>query len=769
MTRPDHHRTSASAAPEQHADHPGTRSGRTDHSDEHSGGEGHAHHHHAPAEHGSADHDPAHRDEHAGHHGGHGQAGQHHARHEDHAGHDQAGQHHAGHEDHGGHAGHGDHVGQFKRLFWIMLVLAVPVVGFNEMFADLLGYQLPDAGWVWWVSPVLGTVMYVWGGRPFLTGAVSEIRARQPGMMLLIGLAITVAFIASWGASLRILDHELNFWWELALLVVIMLLGHWIEMRSLAQTTSALDSLAALLPDEAEKIDGDDVVTVPPADLAVGDIVIVRPGAAVPADGRIIDGSASMDESMVTGESKSVRRETGEQVVAGTVATDSGLRVEVTAIGEDTALAGIQKLVTDAQASSSRAQRIADTAAAWLFWFALVAAAITAVIWSVLGMPDAAVVRTITVLVIACPHALGLAIPLVVSIATERAARGGVLIKDRLALESMRTVDTVLFDKTGTLTKGEPTVTGIEPIEGHTEDEVLALAAAAETDSEHPLARAVLGAARARELDVPRATDFSSSPAVGVRAMVDGTVVEVGGPHLLDQRGLDELPVADEWRTEGAIILHILADSQVIGALRLADQIRSESRDAVDALHAAGAQVVMITGDAQAVADTVAAELGIDRVFAGVRPEDKAAKVAELQGEGRKVAMVGDGVNDAPALARADVGIAIGAGTDVAIGSAGVILASSDPRSVLSVIDLSRASYRKMKQNLWWAAGYNLISVPLAAGVLAPIGFVLPMSVGAILMSASTVVVALNAQLLRRLDLTPAHSTSRFLDRDTSG
>ncbi|WP_250506978.1 heavy metal translocating P-type ATPase [Bowdeniella massiliensis] len=650
-----------------------------------------------------------------------------------------------------------------------MLVLAVPVVGFNEMFADLLGYQLPDAGWVWWVSPVLGTVMYVWGGRPFLTGAVSEIRARQPGMMLLIGLAITVAFIASWGASLRILDHELNFWWELALLVVIMLLGHWIEMRSLAQTTSALDSLAALLPDEAEKIDGDDVVTVPPADLAVGDIVIVRPGAAVPADGRIIDGSASMDESMITGESKSVRRETGEQVVAGTVATDSGLRVEVTAIGEDTALAGIQKLVTDAQASSSRAQRIADTAAAWLFWFALVAAAITAVIWSVLGMPDAAVVRTITVLVIACPHALGLAIPLVVSIATERAARGGVLIKDRLALESMRTVDTVLFDKTGTLTKGEPTVTGIEPIEGHTEDEVLALAAAAETDSEHPLARAVLGAARARELDVPRATDFSSSPAVGVRAMVDGTVVEVGGPHLLDQRGLDELPVADEWRTEGAIILHILADSQVIGALRLADQIRSESRDAVDALHAAGAQVVMITGDAQAVADTVAAELGIDRVFAGVRPEDKAAKVAELQGEGRKVAMVGDGVNDAPALARADVGIAIGAGTDVAIGSAGVILASSDPRSVLSVIDLSRASYRKMKQNLWWAAGYNLISVPLAAGVLAPIGFVLPMSVGAILMSASTVVVALNAQLLRRLDLTPAHSTSRFLDRDTSG
>jgi len=699
---------------------------------------------------GHADHDS-----HAGHHeqGGH----------DGHAGHDRA-----GHADHSGHSGHGDHVGQFRRLFWIMLVLAVPVVGFNDMFADLIGYQLPDAEWVWWVSPILGTVMYAWGGWPFLTGAISEIRSRKPGMMLLIGLAITVAFIASWGASLRLLDHELNFWWELALLVVIMLLGHWIEMRSLAQTTSALDSLAALLPDEAEKVDGDQVVKVAPADLLVGDVVIVRPGSSVPADGKIVDGSASMDESMVTGESKTVRRETGEQVVAGTVATDSGLRVEVTATGDDTALAGIQKLVADAQASSSRAQRIADTAAAWLFWFALGAALITAIIWSVLGLPDSAVVRTITVLVIACPHALGLAIPLVVSIATERAARGGVLIKDRLALESMRTVDAVLFDKTGTLTKGEPTVTAIEPFGNRSADDVLGLAAAAESDSEHPLAKAIIGAAGTRELQVPNARDFSSSPAVGVKATVDGSVIEVGGPYLLDQHGLDELSVTDEWRDEGAIILHVLADGEVIGALRLADEIRTESRDAVDALHAAGAQVVMITGDAQAVADTVAKELAIDRVFAGVRPEDKAAKVAELQDEGRKVAMVGDGVNDAPALAKADVGIAIGAGTDVAIGSAGVILASSDPRSVLSVIELSRASYRKMKQNLWWAAGYNLISVPLAAGVLAPIGFVLPMSIGAILMSVSTVVVALNAQLLRRLDLTPEASTAKILDQATT-
>uniref|UniRef100_UPI0028D7191B heavy metal translocating P-type ATPase n=1 Tax=uncultured Microbacterium sp. TaxID=191216 RepID=UPI0028D7191B len=627
-------------------------------------------------------------------------------------------------------------------------------VGFSSMFAMILGYPLPDAAWVGWVSPVLGTVMYVWGGAPFLTGAVSELRARTPGMMLLIALAITVAFLASWGASLGLLHHELDFWWELALLIVIMLLGHWIEMRSLAQTTSALDSLAALLPDEAEKVVGDDTVTVTPSELQVGDVVVVRPGGRVPADGRIIQGSASMDESMITGESRPVRRGEREQVIAGTVATDSGVRVEITAIGEDTALAGIQRLVTEAQNSSSRAQRLADRAAGWLFWFALGAAAITAVVWTAVGLPDAAVIRTITVLVIACPHALGLAIPLVVSIATERAARGGVLIKDRLALESMRTVDTVLFDKTGTLTEGAPAVTAVETVAGIETEQLLAWAAAAEADSEHPLARAIVAAAK-RSASLLPSTEFESSPAIGVRARVDGRVVQVGGPHMLDREHAVELPVAEEWRAEGAIILHVLVDGEVAGALRLADEIRPESRDAVDALHERGVQVVMITGDADAVAASVAGELGIDRFFASVRPEDKASKVRELQGEGRRVAMVGDGVNDAPALAQADVGIAIGAGTDVAIASAGVILASDDPRSVLSVIELSRASYRKMTQNLWWAAGYNLLSVPLAAGVLAPIGFVLPMSVGAVLMSLSTIVVALNAQLLRRLDLRP--------------
>lgn len=644
-----------------------------------------------------------------------------------------------------------------------MLVVAVPVVVSSSMFAMLLGYRLPDATWVGWVAPVLGTVMYFWGGWPFLSGAVAEIRALKPGMMLLIALAITVAFIASMGASLGLLDHQLDFWWELALLIVIMLLGHWVEMRSLAQTTSALDSLAALLPDDAEVVDGDGVRTIPPADLRVGDVVIVRPGARVPADGRVVSGSASMDESMLTGESRTVRRGAGGTVVAGTIASDSALRVEVTAVGDNTALAGIQRLVVDAQNSSSRAQRLADRAAAWLFWFALGAAVITAVVWTLVGFPDEAVIRTITVLVIACPHALGLAIPLVVSIATERAARGGVLVKDRLALERMRTVDTVLFDKTGTLTRGEPTVTAVVGAGGAGEEQVLALAAAAEADSEHPLARAIVASARERSIAVPAATDFRSSPAVGVTAVIDGATVRVGGPHLLAEEGAVELPAVEPWRAAGAIILHVLSDGVVIGAMRLEDAIRDESRQAVDALHALGRQVVMITGDAEAVANTVAAELGIDRVFAGVRPEDKSAKVRELQAEGRTVAMVGDGVNDAPALAQADVGIAIGAGTDVAIASAGVVLASSDPRSVLSVIQLSTASYRKMRQNLWWAAGYNLLSVPLAAGVLAPIGFILPMSVGAILMSLSTIVVALNAQLLRRLDLRPETSTNEIL------
>lgn len=684
--------------------------------------------------------------------------------HEAHTGHDaRPGRDaHAGHGMPGGHAahgGHGGHVAEFRRLFWINLLLAVPVIGASSMFAMLLGYELPPWPGVAWISPVLGTVMFVWGGRPFLTGAVSEVRAASPGMMLLIALAITVAFASSWGASLGMLDHQLDFWWELALLIVIMLLGHWIEMRAVAQTSSALDSLAALIPDEAERVLGDGgTETVAPALLRVGDVVLVRPGGRVPADGRVVEGSASMDESMITGESRPVTREAGDAVVAGTVATDSGLRVEVTAVGDDTALAGIQRLVAQAQNSSSRAQRLADRAAGWLFWFALGSAFVTALVWTAVGMPDEGIVRTITVLVIACPHALGLAIPLVVAIATERAARAGVLVTDRLALESMRTVDVVVFDKTGTLTKGEPTVTAVVASAGATEDEVLGWAAAAEAASEHPLGVAIVRAAGDRGIRPVAASGFRSSPALGVAADVDGAAVQVGGPRMLEEAHQPPLEETASWRDDGGIVLHVLREGVVVGALRLADEIRPESRDAVAALTALDRQVVMITGDAGPVAAAVAAELGIERFFAGVRPQDKAEAIASLQREGRSVAMVGDGVNDAPALAQADVGIAIGAGTQVAIASAGVVLAGSDPRSVVSVIELSRASYRKMQQNLWWAAGYNLVSVPLAAGVLAPIGFVLPMSVGAILMSLSTVIVAANAQLLRRLDVRPERS-----------
>ena len=662
--------------------------------------------------------------------------------------------------DHGsmGHGGHGhmDHVAMFRRLFWIMCVIAIPVVLASPMFGSIVGYTVPD-NWVRWISPVLGTVMYVWGGRPFLTGAVSELRSRAPGMMTLIALAITVAFVSSWGASVHLLPHDLEFWWELARLIVIMLLGHWIEMKSIAQTTSALDSLASLMPDEAERVvdedGGERIESVTPSDLARGDVVIVRPGGRVPADGVIVDGTAELDESMITGESDLVSHTVGDKVVAGTVTADSAIRVRVSAVGDDTTLAGIQRLVAEAQNSTSRAQRLADRAAGWLFWFALGAAVLTAVIWTAIGRPEDAVVRTITVLVIACPHALGLAIPLVVSIATERAAKMGVLVTNRLALEKLRQVDVVCFDKTGTLTRGRPEVTEVVVREGSTQNDVLRLAASAEMPSEHPLARAIVRAARDRDLDVASPTDFTTHAATGVTARVDGHSVSVGGPRLVENVAVPERLASAANDLRGNTVLYVISDDEIDGVIALADEPRPESAQAVADLRDRGIESVMITGDAPDVAERVAKAVGITEVHAQVRPEDKERIVSDLQQKGHVVAFVGDGVNDAPALARADVGIAIGAGTDVAIGSAGVVLAGDDPRTVVSAIELSRKAYRKMTQNLWWAAGYNLISVPLAAGILAPIGFVLPMAVGALLMSLSTIIVALNAQLLRRADL----------------
>lgn len=677
------------------------------------------------------------------------------------------GHHGAGHDKRAGHDKHAGHdPEQFRRKFWLSLALTVPIVLTSHMVMDWLGYSLDLPG-VRWVGPVLGTIVFFYGGWPFLVGGVRELRDRAPGMMLLISMAITVAYLASVATSLGLFD--LDFWWELAALVTIMLLGHWQEMKAIGQAQGALAALAALLPDDAERLDDSGAAhRVPVADLRVGHLVLVRSGGRVPADGRIVDGAAELDESMITGESRPVPRAVGDRVVAGTVATDSALRVRVEAVGEDTALAGIGRLVAQAQSSGGRAQALADRFAALLFYVAALAGLATFAAWLVLGNTDQAVVRTVTVLVIACPHALGLAIPLVVALSTALSARAGILVKDRLALERMRTVDAVLFDKTGTLTKGRHTLTGVAATGGLDSDGALRLAGAVEADSEHPLARALVTAAQDRGLRAP-ARDFRSLTGRGVRATVDGADWAVGGPALLRELGIDapaELTGAAEgWSRRGAAVLHLVrlpgaGRPEVVGAFALEDEVRPEAREAIAELREQGVKkIVMITGDARPVAEAVAADLGfrpgVDEVFAEVLPADKDKAVTALQSRGLTVAMVGDGVNDAPALARADVGVAIGAGTDVAIESAGVVLAGSDPRGVSGVIRLSRASYRKMRQNLAWAAGYNVVAIPLAAGVLAWAGVALSPAVAAVLMSASTIVVALNAQLLRRVRLTP--------------
>ena len=673
--------------------------------------------------------------------------------------------HRQGHEDHQGapthpvahdkHAGHSPQM--FKDRFWLTLVLSVPVVVTSPMVGEWFGYELDFPG-VEWVPPVLGTVIFLYGGRPFLVGAVAEARARRPGMMLLIGMATTVAFVASWTATLGLFAVEV--WWELSLLIVVMLLGHWMEMRAVGQARSALEALAELLPDEAERIGEDGShETIRSSDLVVGDVVLVRPGGRVPADGTIVRGEAELDESMITGESRPVAHGEGDRVVAASVVADSSVRVRVDAIGDDTTLAGIQRLVAEAQRSTSRSQVLADRAAALLFYVAVGVAAVTMTVWVLLGQPDAALTRSVTVMIIACPHGLGLAIPLVTAISTSKSARNGILVRDRLALEQMRNVTAVLFDNTGTLTRGEHIVSGVATPDGVCEEELLTLAAGAEADSEHPLARAIVTAARERGLNVPPASDFRSMPGRGVQARVDGAVVAVGGPALLRERGVESPAGMQEavtrWQERGAAVLQVIRDDRVVGALALEDQVRPQSREAVDALRRQDVRVAMITGDARQVAEAVAADLGIDQVFAEVLPGDKDSAVADLQQRGDKVAMVGDGINDAPALARADIGIAIGAGTDVAIESADIVLASDDPRDVVAVRHLSRSSYRKALQNLWWAAGYNVVAIPLAAGVLAWAGFVLPMAVGAALMSLSTIIVAVNAQLLRRVDVRP--------------
>jgi len=684
--------------------------------------------------------------------------------HDKHDGHGSHGQHdgHGGHGQHDGHGSHDKHAGHdpdaFRRQFWIVLLLTIPVVLWSHEVQMWLGYAAPAFPGSEWIPAILGTIVFLYGGRVFLVGALVELGDRQPGMMTLISLAIVVAFVTSWAATIGIFEVEV--WWELASLVTVMSLGHWIEMRSIMQARGALSALAELLPDEAERITGSGTETVRTADLRVGDLVLVRPGARVPADGVVAEGTADVDESMISGESRPVTKEPGNRVVAGTVAAGGSLRVEVAAVGEDTALSGIMRLVAQAQASNSRAQVLADRAAAILFYVALVAGALTLGAWTLLGDPEEGLIRTATVLVIACPHALGLAIPLVIAISTTLGARNGLLVKDRLALERAKDLDVVIFDKTGTLTRGEPVLAAVAAAPGVEEEELLGLAAAVEADSEHPLARAIVEGARRRGIRSPAASGFESLAGRGARAIVEGATVHVGGPRLLEELGA-AMPsaltaVTDGWSAAGRTVMTVLRDGTVAGALAVEDEIRPESVEAVRRLHELGVRVAMITGDAQSVADSVARRIGIDDVAAQVLPADKADAVRRFQSGGRRVAMVGDGVNDAPALAQADVGIAIGAGTDVAVESAGIVLVSDDPRDVVGAIELSRASYRKMIQNLVWATGYNALAIPVAAGVLAPIGFILPMSVGALAMSVSTIVVAANAQLLRRLRLRPS-------------
>jgi Cu2+-exporting ATPase len=654
------------------------------------------------------------------------------------------------------HAGHS--VAMFRDKFWLSFALTIPVVYWSSDVQHWFGYTAPSFPGSAFIAPILGTVVFFYGGFVFIHGAWSEIANRKPGMMTLISLAIIVAFGTSLAATFGFFQIEV--WWEVATLITIMLLGHWLEMRAISQASGALNALATLLPDKAERVIGDEIKTVPVSDVQVGEIVLVRPGTRVPADGTVVEGTAEVDESMLTGESRSISKGPGATVVAGTVASGGSLRVRVTAVGERTALSGIMRLVAAAQASGSRAQALADRAAAILFYVAVASGAITMTYWWLSGDKAHALIRTATVLVIACPHALGLAIPLVIAISTSLGAENGLLVKDRLALERARNLDVVIFDKTGTLTRGVPGLAGVVATAANNENDLLANAAAVEVNSEHPLAKAVVAAAKQRGLQISHAVDFESLPGRGARATINGKGFVVGGPRLLGEAQVTTSPEVDKaataWASEGKTVLYVVAEAQVLGALSVEDEIRPESKEAVQELHRLGIRVAMITGDSKKVADSVARRIGIDEVSAEVLPADKAEAVKRFQSGGRSVAMVGDGVNDAPALATADVGIAIGAGTDVAIESAEIVLVRSDPRDVVGAIELSRAAYRKMVQNLIWATAYNVVAIPVAAGVLVRWGVDLPMSIGAAAMSLSTIIVAANAQLLRRLKLQPA-------------
>ncbi len=659
---------------------------------------------------------------------------------------------HDDHDDHDKHAGHS--VEMFRSKFWLCLVLTIPVVIWSEHIQALFGYSAPVFPGSEFIEPALGTIIYFYGGLVFLKSAWGEIKDRLPGMMTLISLAITVAFVFSVAVELGFDASAL--WWELATLVTIMLLGHWIEMRSISSAKGALKELAKLLPDKATRIVDGDTEEVGVDELVEGDLVLVRPGERVPVDGVIREGTSNLNESMITGESEPVSKEQDDEVIAGTINGQGSLRVEVMGVGDETKLSGIMRLVAEAQESKSRSQLLADKAAQMLTGVAISVALITLVAWQLVGMDiDFTVVRVVTVLVIACPHALGLAVPLVVAISTTLGASSGLLIRDRRGLEEARNLNAVIFDKTGTLTLGEFRVVSIDTDENLSEEEALRIAAGIEAESEHPIAQGIVKSADERDIDYPDARDFQNITGKGVVATIDGTEYQMGGPAMVEGVDVpDNLRQAADVAGDNAqTAIYLIEGGSALAVFAVADAIREESYEAVHALHERGIEVAMLTGDSQAVADSVARELGIDTVFAEVLPEDKAEKVKELQNQGKTVAMVGDGVNDAPALATSDIGIAVGAGTDVAVEAGHIVLVRSDPRDIPRIVGLSRATRRKMIQNLWWAAGYNIFALPLAAGVAYSWGILLSPAVGAVLMSASTVIVAINAQLLRRVDL----------------
>lgn len=647
-----------------------------------------------------------------------------------------------------GSSGHMMHTGMFKRRFFVCLIFTIPVLLLSQTIQTWLHFTI-TIPYQDYVLLVLAAIIYVYGGLPFLKGLTEELRKPQPGMMTLIGTAISVAFFFS--AATVFFPIGSDFFWELATLIDVMLFGHWIEARSVLGASRALEELVKIMPTLAHVVKNGETVDVPVSELKVGDVVLIRPGEKIPSDGSVVEGESFVNEALITGESKPVHKQTEDKVIGGAVNGDGVLKTKIEKTGEETYLSQVIKLVRQAQESRSRTQDLANRAAALLFYVAVAVGAITFIVWFFLGSTQFALTRTVTVLVIACPHALGLAIPLVVALSTSITAKSGILIRDRKAFEEIRNVNAVVFDKTGTLTMGQFGVSDV--VSYIPEDRLLSLTAAVEQDSEHIIAKAIVEYAKAKNIEIAKASDFRALPGKGAEAEVGKSKVSVGSPNLLKELNIkaDDKKLV-ELQEQGKTVVFTVVDGKLAGAFALADKIREESRMAIQDLKAKGIKVYMLTGDAEEVAKGVSKELGIDDYFAQVLPDQKAAKITSLKDQRLKVAMVGDGINDAPALVTADVGVAIGAGTDVAIESADIILVKNDPRDVPKVADLSKKTYSKMLQNLWWAAGYNIFAIPLAAGILANFGVIIDPAVGAILMSLSTILVGINSQTLRRYE-----------------